>query len=258
MWIKLLVKQARQRNAQLFCEEGRAEKHVEIFCEHAHNLFTANTYVGTLTSSRIGCPGALLALLVAPSCPRYPSHLNEDSIKGIGNEMMVFWWKSIKITRPTSSFKVQSLPQLTAVSAKRSLIWFPQSWISTGHSVVTDTSFITRFWLFISKKYRRFNIRAHIQAFSRACKILRRREILLDIDRGAYGLLFARCSENPTLDSMVLTGYRNSERRFGLHAYKFNSHQHMHHKLAMQQLPRALNESELSNQRSMKGTPFRK
>jgi hypothetical protein len=90
--------------------------------EHAHNLFTANTYVGTLTSSRIGCPGALLALLVAPSCPRYPSHLNEDSIKGIGNEMMVFWWKSIRITRLTSSSEVQSLPQRSALSANRSLI----------------------------------------------------------------------------------------------------------------------------------------
>jgi hypothetical protein len=53
--------------------------------EHAHNLLTASTYVGSLTSSRIGCPGALLALLLAPSCPRYPSHLNKDSIKGIGN-----------------------------------------------------------------------------------------------------------------------------------------------------------------------------
>jgi hypothetical protein len=57
--------------------------------EHDHNLLTASAYVGTLTSSRIGCPGALLALLFAPSCPRYPSHLNKDSIKGIGNEMMV-------------------------------------------------------------------------------------------------------------------------------------------------------------------------
>jgi hypothetical protein len=53
--------------------------------EHAHNLLTASTYVGTLTSSCIGCPGALLALLLAPSCPRYPSHLNKDSIKSIGN-----------------------------------------------------------------------------------------------------------------------------------------------------------------------------
>jgi hypothetical protein len=55
----------------------------------SHNLLTASTYVGTLTSSRIGCPGALLAILIAPSCPRYPSHSNKDSIKGIGNEGMV-------------------------------------------------------------------------------------------------------------------------------------------------------------------------
>ena len=57
--------------------------------EFSHNLLTASTYVGTLTSSRIGCPGALLALLFAPSCPRHPSHANKDSIKGIGNEGMV-------------------------------------------------------------------------------------------------------------------------------------------------------------------------
>jgi hypothetical protein len=106
--------------------------------EHAHNLLTASTYVGTLTSSPIGCPGALLALLLAPSCPRYPSHANKDSIKGIGNEMMVLWRKSIKITRPTSSSGVQSLSQLPAVLAKRSLILSPQSWIPTGslgHSI---------------------------------------------------------------------------------------------------------------------------
>jgi hypothetical protein len=106
--------------------------------EHDHNLLTASTYVGTLTSSRIGCPGALLAPLLAPSCPRYPSHANKDSMKGIGNEMMVLWRKSIKITRPTSSSGVQSLPQRSALSAKRSLICFPQSWIPTGslgHSI---------------------------------------------------------------------------------------------------------------------------